>query len=146
MAPPERFGASRPLPVPLNASSVVISLERHGCEGPCPVYTITIVGNGTVTYEGYAYVKTVGTRQTRMPETAVIQLLERFRRANFGSALGAYIGAYDLGDNVLKVGIDGRYYQVVEDSGLKVGLPAAIFKLEEAVDDAAQSHRWIKGD
>src|ERR1700722_18191656 len=140
----ERLGTSRSLPVPIGNSSVIISLERHGCEGRCPVYTITIAGDGTVIYEGRAYVKAIGTRQSHIPKAAVVQLLRRFREADFGSALPSYIGAYDAGDNVLQVGIDGRFYQVVEDSGLKVGLPAAIFKLEQAVDDTAQSYRWVK--
>jgi hypothetical protein len=146
IAPPERFGASRSLPVPIDDSSVVISLERHGCEGQCPSYSITIDGDGTVTYAGYAYVKVPGTQRTHITEAAVIQLLDRFREANFGSALPAYIGAYDGGDNILKVRIDGKLYQVVDDSGLRVGLPTAILTLEQAVDDTAQSRRWVTGE
>jgi hypothetical protein len=110
------------------------------------VYSITIAGNGTVTYEGHAYVKVLGTQQTKISEAAALQLFERFREANFGSALPAYVGAYDGGDDVLRVQIDGKSYQVVDDSGLKVGLPTAIFKLQRAMDDAAQSRRWVSGE
>jgi len=87
-------------------------LERHGCEGLCPVYTIIIAGNGTVLYEGRANVKAIGTRQSHVPKAAVIQLLERFRKADFVSALPAYSGAYDAGDNVLQVGIDRPLIQL----------------------------------
>jgi hypothetical protein len=145
IAPPERFGASHSLAVPINFRSVIMSLERLGCEGRCPAYSITIAGNGTVTYEGRAYVKVLGKQQAHISEAAVMQLLERFREADFGSALPAYIGAYDGGDNVLKVRIDGRLYQVVDGSGLRVGLPTAILKLEQAVDETAQSRRWVTG-
>lgn len=146
IAPPERFGTSRSLPVPVDARDIVMSLERHGCEGRCPVYSITIAGNGSVIYEGRTYVKVLGTQQTKISEAAALQLFERFREADFGSALPRYIGAYDGGENVLRVQIDGKSYQVVDDSGLKVGLPTAIFKLERAIDDAAQSRRWVSGE
>ena len=145
LAPPERFGASRTLPTPSDENHVAITLERHGCEGACPVYSITILGDGTVTYLGRAYVKTRGIQQSHISKDAAHQLLERFRAADFGSALSLYLGAYDAGDNLLKVSIDGRLYQVAEDSGSRVGMPSAILELEQAVDDAAQSRQWVTG-
>jgi len=146
IAPPERFGTSRSLPIPIDYDSVRMRLERLGCEGRCPGYSITILGNGTVTYEGHAYVKVSGIQQTQISKAAVIQLVERFREANFGSALPHYLGAYDGGATVLQLHVNGKSFQVIDESGLRVGIPTAILNLEQAVDETVQSRRWVWGE
>ena len=146
IAPPERFGVSRSLPIHIDYDSVNVRLERRGCLGKCPADTIAIKGNGTVTYKGYAYVKALGTQRTRVPKAAVMQLTERFREANFVSALPVYSGAYDGGFNLLQLHVNGKSYQVVDESGLRVGMPTAILNLEQAVDETAQSRRWVTGE
>ncbi|HWA93508.1 MAG TPA: DUF6438 domain-containing protein [Terracidiphilus sp.] len=146
IAPPERIGPHRSIPNPIDGDSFSIRLERHGCEGRCPAYSITIAGDGTVTYDGHAFVKVLGTQQTHISRAAAVQLFERFLEADFASALPSYIGAYDGGDSVLKLKVNGKSLQVVDASGLRVGMPTAILNLEQAVDDAAQSRRWIDGE
>jgi len=145
IAPPERFGPSRPLPVPIDYDSASVRLERFGCEGRCPVYSITILGDGTVTYEGRGYVKVSGTQRIQISKAAVIQLVQRFREANFGSALPRYIGAYDGRGTLLQLHVNGKSFQVYDGSGLRVGIPTAILNLERDVDETVQSRRWVRG-
>ena len=38
-------------------SDLVITLERTACHGTCPIYKLTIEGNGTVIYEGQDFVQ-----------------------------------------------------------------------------------------
>ena len=40
--------------------TVAIQLERIGCYGTCPAYSITIHGDGRVEYTGNAHVKEMG--------------------------------------------------------------------------------------
>jgi hypothetical protein len=68
-----------------------------------------------------------------------MELLHRFRQANFLAALPRYSGAYDGGYNVLTLQISGKRFEAVDESGLEVGLPNAIFNLEEAMDKSSQS-------
>lgn len=37
-----------------------IKLQRSGCYGTCPIYNVTIYGNGIVKYEGKKYVDRIG--------------------------------------------------------------------------------------
>ena len=53
---------SNKTPVPSNINTVVITLERTTCFGVCPVYTLTIYGDGRVVYEGTRFVRTEGER------------------------------------------------------------------------------------
>ena len=39
---------------------VVITLERTACFGVCPVYKLTIYGDGRVLYDGIRFVRTEG--------------------------------------------------------------------------------------
>ncbi len=40
--------------------SLIITLERGACYGMCPVYSLTIYGNGKVVYKGDMFVKVAG--------------------------------------------------------------------------------------
>ena len=44
-----------------------VSLARSGCRGgSCPAYSVTVMGDGTVGYEGGVYVKTTGRQHGRL--------------------------------------------------------------------------------
>lgn len=146
LAPPERYGRQRTLPTPARDDDFSMSLQRRGCEGTCPAYTVAVSGTGAVTYLGSDYVATKGIQRDHIPPKAAMELLDRFRQANFQSALPLYSGEFDGGYNVLTLRIGQRQYQVVDETGREVGLPNAILNLEEAIDKATQSSRWVKGD
>lgn len=38
----------------------IISLQRTGCYGTCPIYEVVIFGNGIVSYEGKQYTDNIG--------------------------------------------------------------------------------------
>ena len=41
-------------------ADLLITMERTPCHGTCPVYKLTISGNGEVTYEGHNFVEVEG--------------------------------------------------------------------------------------
>ena len=43
-----------------------IDIERDTCFGPCPVYSLRLRSNGSVSYDGEAFVKPLGHRTGRM--------------------------------------------------------------------------------
>jgi hypothetical protein len=63
LSPPERFGSPRPFPALVDPHDFSMSLERLDCEGRCPVYSVTVAGDGTVTYKGFNYVAVKGTQR-----------------------------------------------------------------------------------
>ena len=45
-----------------------IAMERTGCYGPCPQYTVTFSSNGSVRYVGGDYAKPTGSHKGTIPE------------------------------------------------------------------------------
>lgn len=60
-----------------------VTLERIGCLGACPDYTVTISGNGAVLYEGRSYVHAKGVRRNRISVFAVQQIIQTLRDEEF---------------------------------------------------------------
>jgi len=78
----------------VDSSEITISMKRDGFPcgyvpvnekdlSGCPAYSISIAGNGAVTYEGISSVKTRGKRSFTISVEQVNQLLADFERINF---------------------------------------------------------------
>jgi hypothetical protein len=145
IAPPERYGAPRPFPSPVKQSNVLISMQEMGCEGECPAYRLTLHGDGTLEYEGLAFVATMGKRTTRIAREAVDDLVHQFEEANFFSALPEYRGAFDGGETLLQISVDGTSHKVNDAVGLSAGLPTKIRQLEWSIYRATNVGQWIYG-
>jgi len=133
-----------PFPPTTNPTAVTIELSRTGCFGTCPSYMVTIRGDGLVTYRGDGFVSIRGYRTAHIDGAAVSALLDRFRRANFFGLENEYrTGWTDLPEFGLTVRV-GDVSKVVSDYGGEwVGMPAVVTELEEAVDQASDSARWV---
>ncbi|MCA1849115.1 MAG: DUF6438 domain-containing protein, partial [Actinobacteria bacterium] len=60
-----------------------ITLRRTPCYGPCPVYELTILGTGEVTYLGEAHVAKAGAHSWRISGRRLERLAEAFERASY---------------------------------------------------------------
>ena len=60
-----------------------ITLRRTPCYGPCPVYELTILGTGEVTYLGEAHVARAGVHSWRISGRRLERLAEAFERARY---------------------------------------------------------------
>ena len=60
-----------------------ITLRRTPCDGPCPVYELTILGTGEVTYLGEAHVAKAGAHSWRISGRRLERLAEAFERARY---------------------------------------------------------------
>ena len=67
-----------PLPPPENLTDIEITLERTLCYGNCPVYSVTIDGEGNVVYEGKKFVRVEGVRMYTIPQEDVKELVAMF--------------------------------------------------------------------
>ena len=57
---------------------IEITLERTACFGRCPVNTVTISGDGTVSYAGRQFVSMTGKQQSHVDPSAVRALVKEF--------------------------------------------------------------------
>jgi Domain of unknown function (DUF6438) len=145
IAPPENYGRPRPFPSPVVQSTVLITMQRKACEGKCPIYNVTLHGNGAVEYEGFAFVAVLGKRTIQIGPSAIAALLRQFEEAKFFSALPDYRGAYDGGETLLQISVNGTSHTVNDAIGLRDGMPTAIRDLESSIDLITNAYRWVYG-
>jgi ankyrin repeat protein len=146
--PPERRGPEVPFPAQVDRATLEFGLERTSCYGSCPAYKVTIAGDGTVNWYGGAGwgAKVPGHHVGHVPEKTVTELLDRFRAADFLSALPHYHSNWtDNPTQTLTLRMGDRTWTVVDYDGLKDGLPVPVRELEAAVDEAADTKLWLRG-
>lgn len=66
-------------------SDLVITLQRQRCLGRCPVYSLTIYGDGTGVYEGETGVKVEGIRKFTVSEEQLAALVTAFDAIHYFS-------------------------------------------------------------
>lgn len=143
---------------------VTITLQRTACYGTCPDYTVTIDGKGNVRFAtrdseepGAAEVHrefspddgvlVSGVHTDTIDPQAVRDLVAQFRAADFFALKDEYIASItDSPSYVLTFRAETGSKTVVDYVGQKAGMPASVTALEQAVDRAAGTGRWVRGE
>jgi hypothetical protein len=122
---------------------ILIELERTGCFGFCPQYSVTIDGNGLAVYEGREYVRVKGRQQTKVPPATVRQLIAEFERLGF-FALGddPCLGGYDGPKTRTTIRIGNRRHRVATSEGG----PHALAAHQSKIDRIAGTKKWVHID
>lgn len=132
-----------------------MSLERTGCFGPCPVYMLTILGDGTVKYIGSLWVGVEGAREDKISPEQVAILVNQFLRHRFFELADTYDGGekvefrdgkyqrYGIGGGsetlvILSLELGQRRKRVF----LRYRYPADLDHLAGLIDEVTQSKRW----
>ena len=147
LTPPEALPEKHVAPPELKPDSdVSITLERSGCYGTCPVYSVTLSTKEGIGYWGRSFVAEKGSRSVPADPEKIRDLAREFVAADFYSMDPEYIAhVTDLPTTELSISIDGHEKKVVDYVGTWVGMPAVIKDLEEEVDAFAGSKKWIEG-
>jgi len=122
------------------ANDTKITLEQWGCFGTCPAYTLSISGDGSVVYQGKAYVSSRGVHKGRVSQSNVQLLVQKFLDAKFFDMSDGGI-VVDLPVRVLSFSVNGRQKQLREGCMC----PPELVALEDDVDKTAQSEKWVRG-
>lgn len=146
LVPPERLPKKHVSPPALRPNSrVAITLERTGCLGTCPSYTVTVSADGIV-FEGHGSVVGAGRHTDTVDLNEVRKLAKKFVSADFYSMDSAYRASVtDCPTYMLSIAIDGHKKEVEDYVGSWEGMPAIITELEDEVDALADTQRWIEG-
>jgi ankyrin repeat protein len=146
LVPPERLPTRHVAAPDIRPNSkIAITLQRTGCYGTCPSYSVEL-RTDEVVFEGSGYVVATGVHRDRSDPDAVRKLAKEFVAANFYSMNPEYEA--NITDNptyILSINIDGHEQKVVDYVGEWVGMPAVIRRLEDEVDTVARTDRWIEG-
>ena len=133
-----------------------ISLQRTACFGECPIYSVTIEGNGSVVYTGVDFVASTGVRETTIGDDDLVKLVNEFLRVHFFDANEEYRERSAISIR------PGRTYLAMSENvsdnpstllSLKLGdrtktvtlyynYPAELSALADLIDEVSGAKRW----
>lgn len=131
-----------PLLPPQNLTDVEIKLERTPCYGPCPVYSVTVYGDGTVIYEGIRHVRIEGVQTYDISEDEVNDLVSMFYEINYFSLNDRYDAPFTDSYTIItsvKIGDETKTVSNYGDSG-----PPRLHELEVKIDEITNSESFWK--
>jgi hypothetical protein len=129
-----------PMPTAEELKDLLITLRRSQCFGTCPDYTLTITGDGTVTFDGRYYTK-AGTATVTIDQEKVIELIREVQKADFFNLSDDYsANVTDIPTYFVSVGLGGKSKQV-RDYGAG---PPRLRILENRIDQIVNSAQWIR--
>ena len=123
-------------------SDLVITMERTACHGTCPVYKLTIEGNGEVTYDGRNFVQVKGKQTTSLSPAQIQDLVSAFEQAKF-STLTDYTheNTTDSQSVITSITRNGKTKTVNHYYGDN-SAPQELFDLESKIDEITNSKHW----
>lgn len=116
-------------------SEPLITIERTGCYGPCPIYSAKIYRDGTVIYFGELFVKVEGERVFEISGERVDMLIRAFEEARYLSFRRHYVSRVSCAPSTItSLKLEGRRKKIVEneDAG-----PEGLKELENKIDELA---------
>jgi hypothetical protein len=117
-----------------------IRLRRTPCYGTCPVYSVTIHGDGRFEYHGERYVGRLGSHTGRVHPWALKRLAQFLREVGFMDFEDAYASPATDGATVYTtVVLDGARKEVRHYANAG---PAALWAVEELVDLLLCKAEW----
>ncbi|MFZ2868560.1 DUF6438 domain-containing protein [Zavarzinia sp.] len=124
-----------------------ISLSRGPCEGLCPIYDVTIHGDGRVTFNGDFHTSIIGAVDYRVDPANVAALIEQFRAVRFFGLEDRYFNdsISDWPEARIRLRRGNSVKTVREYDGLAVGMPMSVIDIADAIDRLARSDHWISG-
>jgi membrane dipeptidase len=144
----ERGPSTRPGPAAAGAGGapvqepIEITLERTMCFGTCPAYTVTLRGDGTVTYEGREHTKVSGKQTWTIDPAAVKALAAEMQEAGFFELENEYramVTDHPTVYTTLKVGSRTKKIQDY------VAGPPRLKEIEQKIDDVAGTKKYVSG-
>lgn len=148
-------------------ADTLITLQRTGCYGSCPSYTLTVAADGTVVFNATAYwagegkssrLKQSGIIMSKVSQEQVSQLISEFERAGYFSLGDSYTSnddclggvATDLPSAYTSIQVNGRRkaishnYGCVDKGGGFVFYPRQLIKLEKRIDEIVNTEQWMQ--
>jgi len=138
-APPTAGTAAKP-----TDAAPLATLARTACYGFCPVYSLKVLANGAVEYEGESFVKVKGRASGQLDEAALARLKQAFAEAKFSSLENSYetVSRTDAPSAIVSFADRARVKTVRHYHG-DMAAPPALSKLEDEIDTIVHVEQWI---
>jgi uncharacterized protein DUF6438 len=126
-------------PTEITFSDLVIALERTACRGTCPIYKLTVEGNGTVIYEGQDFVQVKGKQTASLSQAQIQDLVSVFEQAEFFTLTDyTHEDTTDSPSVITSITLNGKTKTVNHYYGDK-SAPQELFDLESKIDEITNS-------
>jgi uncharacterized protein DUF6438/ankyrin repeat protein len=146
--PIEQWSTTKiPFPEVKDWNSLRITLKDQGCNfEDCLSYSVEIRGDRSVTYTGgQNYPLITGVHHGKTSESALINLVNEFRRADYLSLKNKYHSDWsDQSTTTSSIEFDGNSKQVIDYDGLRVGMPEVVRIVEAEIIKAGNIEKWLK--
>ena len=120
--------------------SVRITLERTACFGICPVYKVTVQDDGSVSYEGWQYVRVPGKHDWKIEPSAVRALARDIEKAGFFDMKDEYtMPVTDLPTTYSSLTIGARSKRIKN----YLGAPPALREIEQRIDSVSGAKGYV---
>lgn len=127
----------------------LITLERTPCFGTCPVYVVSVAGDGSVIFSGRANVDSVS-GSARLPDTQVAALVRLFYDIQYFTLDDKYasgesncrIYATDAPSVITSITTADKTKRVEHDLGCP-NAPNGLTALERKLDEIIGTSRWV---
>jgi hypothetical protein len=135
------------------APDTLITLQRFACENRCAVYRLVIFADGSVIWEGRSFVKQRGLIRSGISPEVLTKLIADLEAGGFFELQNNYGYGTDSGcasidpdgpAAILSVSNRGRSKTVLHHHRCIGPEPDRVTKLEDAVDRAVGTVKWIK--
>jgi hypothetical protein len=163
---PEKLEPAAAVEPPIPADTF-ITMERTGCYGTCPSYTLAVSAGGSVVFNSPSYwveadgtrlVKRSGVVKGRVSREQVRELIAEFEKANFFSLQDYYRDARDGCPEVAtdmpraftSIQISGRKKSVEHYHGCLyagrdlISYPKELTSLEDRIDEIVNTKQWMR--
>ena len=136
-----------------SAPDTLIVLQRGACEQRCAVYRIVVFSDGTVLYDGRYFVRKAGLVKSGISPQALAKLVADLEaggffqlKENYGYSNKDHCDSFDSDgpSAILSVSHLGRSKTVLHNHGCVGVIPHRLTELEDKIDRAVGSVRWIK--
>lgn len=128
-------------------SDVRITLQRTPCYGTCPVYTVTITGNGDVSFIGTKFVYKEGEMRKKISVDSVRTLVNLFRSNEFFSLKDTYDNrAMSDAPTIIVTYSSTKSKKVVQHYTGDMSAPESLKTLENAIDRISTIREWVETD
>jgi len=123
---------------------IEITLERGMCFGTCPVYSVSLYGNGTIVWVGEMYVEVIGNMTDSAYPAMIGDLYDRLIEGGFPDLEDSYafLNVTDMPTARLTVRNGTDIKEVYHYHG-DYTAPENLSHMENAVDLVANTSRWI---
>jgi hypothetical protein len=135
------------------APDTLIILQRGACENRCAVYRLAIFADGSVIWEGRHFVRQSGLVKSGISQAVLSKLIADLEaggffqlQTNYGYGTIAGCASIDPAGPaaILSVSNQGRSKTVLHHHRCVGPEPDRVTKLEDAVDRAVGTVKWIK--